>query len=91
MAFETILAHSENPLLHLIEEIVDFVLFLVRATNALSRSGDDLSQNVFIANNLEVITDIGGGRNKRVKACDKSRPANGLEQIPIAQNLRESD
>src|SRR5438132_1656001 len=72
-------------------QAVDFVLFLVRAPNALGRSGDDLSQNVFIANNLEVITDIGGGRNKRIKACNKSRATDGLEQIPIAENLGEGD
>ena len=49
------------------------------------------AQNVFVANDLEVVLHVGRRRNEREKARDKCRAADAVEQIPIAQHLRERD
>ena len=69
----------------------DFVLLFVRAADALGGGGNDLSQNVFVANDLEVVLHVRRGRNEREKARDECRAADAVEEIPIAQDLRERD
>src|SRR5207302_1505275 len=66
-------------------------LLFVSAPHTLGRGNDDLPQNVFVANDLQVITDVRGGWDEREQAGNKSRAADGLEQVPVAQKLRERD
>ena len=49
------------------------------------------AQDVFVANDLEVIADICRRRDESEKAGDERRAADCLEHIPIAQDLRERD
>ena len=52
-------------------KIVHFVLFLVSATHAFGAGGDDLAQNIFVANNLEVVVKIRRRRDEGEQAGDK--------------------
>ena len=56
---------GKNPLFHFIEQIAHVVLFFESAPHAFRGSGDDLAQNVFVADDLEVIPDICRGRHER--------------------------
>ena len=91
LAFEAILPDGENFLLYFVEEIADFVLLFVSATHAFGRGGDDRAQNVFVPNDLEVVTDVGGGRHKCEQARDRCGATHRFQQISIAQNLCERD
>ena len=64
LAFETVFAHGEDSLFHFVEQIVYLVLFLVSAANALGGGGNDFQQDVLVANDVEVVADVRGGRNK---------------------------
>src|SRR5207247_10422982 len=79
LAFEAVFAHGENALFHFVEQIVYLVLFLVSAANALGGGRNDLPQNVFVANDVEVVPDICGGRDKGEKAGDKCGAADAVE------------
>src|SRR5206468_3098392 len=67
LAFEAVFAHGENA------------LFLVSTAHALGGGRNDLPQNVFVANNVEVVPDICGGRDKGEKAGDKCGAADAVE------------
>src|SRR6266700_6878937 len=71
LAFEAVFAHGENALFHFVEQIVYLVLFLVSTANALGGRRNNYKKNVFVANNVEVVPDICGGRDKGEKAGDK--------------------
>src|SRR5213082_988790 len=64
LPFEAVFAHGENALFHFIEQIVYLVLFLVSAANAFGGGGNDFAQDVFVANDFEVVADICGGWNE---------------------------
>ncbi len=68
LAFEPIFADGKNSLFYLVEKISDFVLLFVGATDAFGGGGDDGAQNVFVPDDLEVITDVCGGRHEGEKA-----------------------
>ena len=65
LAFEAVVAHGENALFYFVEKIIYLVLLLVGAPDALGRSGNDLAQDVFIANDLQVVLKIRRRRNER--------------------------
>src|SRR6266508_6937308 len=89
LAFEAVFAHGENALFHFVEQIVYLVLFLVSTANALGGGRNDFTQNVFVANDVEVVPDICGCRDKGEKAGDKCRAADAVEKMPITQHLCE--
>ena len=91
LTFETVFADRKNLLLYFIEQIVHFILLFERTAHAFSAGGDDLAQNVFVANDLEVVADIRRSRHKREKTRDERSAADGFEQVPVAENLREGD
>src|SRR5207249_3813435 len=65
LAFEAVVAHGENALFYFVEKIIYLVLFLVGTPDALGRSGNDLAQDVFVANDLQVVLKIRRRRNER--------------------------
>src|SRR5436190_14319090 len=91
LAFETVFAHGENALFHFVEQIVYLVLFLVSAAHALGGSGNDFPQDVLVANDVEVVADVGGGWNESEKAGDKCSAADAVKKMPITQDLSERD
>ena len=91
LALEAVFAHRVDFLLHFIEQVVDFVLLLVGTARALGAGGDDLAQDVFVAHDVEIIPDVGRRRDKGEEAGHKRRAADGLEQVPVAQDLGECD
>src|SRR5437773_2375751 len=91
LTFEAVFADREDSLFHFIEQIIHLVLLFVGAPYALGRGGNDLAQDVLIANNLEVVPDIRSGRNEGEKAGDKCRAAYAVEKVPITQHLCECD
>ena len=91
LPFEAVFTDRKDSLLYFIEKVAHFVLFLVGAAHALGGSGNDLAQNVFVADDLEVVADVRGSRHKGKQASDKRGAADTLEQISIAQHLRERD
>ena len=84
LAFEPIFADVENLLFHFVQQAVDLVLLFVRAADTLGGGGNDLSQNVFVANDLQIVLHVGRGRNEREQIRDQRRPADAVEQIPVA-------
>ena len=91
LAFEAIFADGENLLLHFIEEIVHFILFLEGTPDAFRAGRDDLAQNVFVPDDFEVVTDVGGRGHERVEIRYQRRAADRFKQISVAQNLGERD
>ena len=91
LAFETILADGEDLLLHFIEEVVHLVLFLVGTPDAFRAGGDDLPQNKFLADDLEVVGHVRGRRHERVEIRDEGAAADRVEHVSITQRLRESN
>src|SRR5438094_4677928 len=91
LTFEAVFADREDSLFHFIEQIIHLVLLFVGAPYALGRGGNDLAQDILIANNLEVVPDIRSGRNEGEKAGDKCRAAYAVEKMPITQHLCECD
>ena len=89
LTFETVFTHGENALFHFVEQIVHFVLLFVCAPDTLGGSQNDLAQNVFIANDLQVVFNIRGSRDEREQAGDKCRTAHAFEEVSVAQDLRE--
>ncbi len=76
---------------HFVEQVVDLVLVVVGTARALGAGADDLAQNVFVADDLEVVADVCGRRDESEKAGDERRAADQVEQVPITQDLREGD
>src|SRR6267378_711513 len=91
LAFEPVFADGENFLFYFVEKVSDLVLFFVSATNALGGGGDNGAQNVFVPDDLEVVTDVRGGRHEGEETRYQRRAADCFEQIPIAQHLGERD
>ena len=65
LAFEAVFAHRENALFYFVEKIVYFVLLLVGAPDTLGGGRNDLAQDVFVANDLQVVLKIRRRRNER--------------------------
>ena len=91
LAFESIFADREDFLLHFVEQIVHLVLFFEGATHALRAGGDDLAQDEFVPDDLEVVGHVRGRRHEGEEIRDRRRAADRVERIPIAQDLRERD
>src|SRR2546425_2903941 len=91
LAFEAVFADGENLLLYFVEKIADLILLFVSAAHAFGGGGDDGAQNVFVPDDFEVIAEVRGRRYKGKKARYQCGAADCLEQISIAQNLRERD
>src|SRR5213596_172398 len=91
LAFETVFAHGENALFHFVEQIVYLVLFLVSTAHALGGGGNDFPQDVLVANDVEVVADVRGGRNKGEQTCNERRAANAVEKMSITQHLSKRD
>src|SRR5437762_11798689 len=83
LPFEAVFTDRKDSLLHFIEKVAHFVLFLVGAAHALGGSGNDLAATVFDAADLEVVADVRGSRHKGKQASDKRGAADTLEQISI--------
>ena len=71
LTFETIFADGVDFLLYFVEQVVDLLLLFVGAARAFRAGADDFAQNVFVADDLEVVADICGGRDEGEKARDK--------------------
>ena len=56
LPFEAVFADGEDLLFHFVEQIVHLVLLFVSAAHALGGGRNDLAQDVFVANDLEVIS-----------------------------------
>ena len=91
LSFEAIFADRENLLFHFIEEVVDLILFFEGTPDAFGAGGDDLPEDVFLANDLKVVSNVRRRGHEGEKAGDERRAADGVEHISIAQNLREGD
>src|ERR1051326_7027872 len=89
LAFEAIFAHGENALFHFVEQIVYLVLFLVSAADALGGGGNDLAENVLVANDFEIVADVRGSGNEGEQTRHKRRAAHGVKKMPITQDLSE--
>ena len=79
LAFEPVFADVENLLFHLVQQTVDLVLLFVSAAHALGRGGNDLAQNVFVANDLQIVLHVGRGRNEREQIGHQCRAADAVE------------
>src|SRR5438552_912852 len=64
LTFEPVVADLENVVFYFIEQGTNFTLLLVSPPNAFSAGEDDLTQNVFVANDLEVVIQVCGCRDK---------------------------
>src|SRR5436190_15824965 len=64
LARETIVADLENIMFYFVEQRPHFTLFLVSAAYPFGASDDDLAEDVFVANDLEVVINIRGRRDK---------------------------
>src|SRR4029077_14066442 len=53
--------------------------------------GNDLSQNIIVANDLQIVSHVRRGRNEREQVRDESRTADAIEEVPIAEHLCERD
>src|SRR5262249_35132677 len=79
LASEPVFADGEDFLFHFVEQIVHFILFFVRASHALGGGGNDLTQDVFVANDLQVVLHICCGRNERKQVGDERGAADAVE------------
>ena len=70
---------------------MDLVLFLERSADALGARGDDLPQDVFVADDLEVVGHVRRRRHEGEKAGYRRGAADSFQQVSIAQNLGEGD
>jgi len=84
LAFEPIFADVENFLFHFVQQAVDLVLLFVRAADTLGGGGNDLAENLLVAYDLQIVLHVGRGRNEREQIRDERRPADAVEQIPVA-------
>ena len=84
LPFEPIFADLEDFLFHFVQQTVDLVLLFVGTTDTLGGGGNDLAQNVFVADDVQVVLHVGRGRNEREQIRDERRPADAVEQIPVA-------
>ena len=57
LTFEPVFADCEDLLFHFVEQIIHFVLLFVGAPHAFGRRRNDLAQNVFVANDLEIVVE----------------------------------
>jgi len=65
---ETVVAYPENIVFYFIEKRPHFALFLVSAAHAFGASEDNLAENIFVADDLEVVVDIRRRRDKGEQA-----------------------
>src|SRR4029077_5509979 len=91
LAFEAVFANGEDSLFYFVEQIIDFILFLVSAPNTFRGGRNDFAQDVFVANNLEIVLHVRCSWNEREKAGDERRAAYAIEKMPITQHLGERD
>ena len=69
---------------------VDLALFVVRARGTFRAGADDLAQHVFLPDDLQVVPRVRrrGREGKQVR--DERRAADHVEQVAVAQRLREA-
>ena len=91
LAPETIVADLENIVFYLIEKRPHFALFLVRATHAFGAGDDDLAENIFVADDLEVVIDIRCRRDKGEQAGHERGATDCFQHILVAQRLGKSN
>ena len=79
LAFETVFADRKNFLFYFVEQVVHFVLFFERAPDALGAGCDDLTKDVFVADDFEVVGDVRRRRDKREQTRHGRRPADSFK------------
>src|SRR6266545_3585798 len=83
LAFEPVFADGEDSLFYFIENIIYFVLFLVGPSNALCGRRDDLAENMFVSDDVEVVLHVRCRRHEREEGSDKGGATDRIKQIPI--------
>ncbi len=91
LAPETIVADLENIVFYFIEKRSHFALFLVGAAHAFGAGGDDLAENIFVADDLEVVVDIRCRRDKGEQTGHERGAADCFQHILVAQHLGEGN
>src|SRR6516164_463694 len=91
LAFEPIFTYREDSLFHFVEQIVYLVLFLISAANTLGGGGNDFAQDVFVANDVEVVADVRCSWNKSEETRDECGATDVFQKMPIAQHLSKRD
>ncbi len=67
--------------LHVVEQRGDLALFLVGAPGAIRAGADDLPQDVFLPDDVDVIRRVRRRRREGEQVRDERRAAHGVEQI----------
>src|SRR6266480_2266399 len=91
LAFEPVFTHGEDFLFHFVEQVVHLVLFLISPAYALGGGGNDFAQNIFVANDVEIISNVCSGWNESEQAGDERRAAYVFQKMPITQHLGKRD
>src|SRR6266513_2017575 len=91
LAFEPVFTHGEDFLFNFVQQVVHLVLFLISPAYALGGGGNDFAQNIFVANDLEVVPNVCGGWNESEQAGDERRAPYAVKQVAITQDLGERD
>ncbi len=78
-------------LLDLVEERGDVVLLIVGAGGVLRAGGDDAAQRPFLLENLDVIGRVGRRGDEGEQLRDEGGAADLVEQVAVAEHLRERD
>src|SRR6266403_438125 len=68
-----------------------FALFLVGAAHPFGAGDDDLAENIFVADDLEVVVDIRRRRDKGEQAGHERGATDCFQHILVAQRLSEGD
>ena len=76
---------------HVVEERLDLVLIFVTARGVFRADADDFAEDEFFLNDLDVVGRVGRRRDEHEKPGDERRAAAVIEQVLIAQPLRERD
>ena len=91
LAPETVVADLENIVFYFIKERPYFALFLVSAAHPFGASEDDLAENIFVADDLEVVVDIRRRRDKGEQTGHERGAPDCFQHILVAQCLGEGD
>jgi hypothetical protein len=81
----------KNLLLDLVDPRLHVVLLLEGSRDDVVRRADELAQQVFFPDDVDVMLDVGGGRHTRDQIAQVGRAANFLKLVLVLQPLRQRD
>ena len=91
LRFDVFSSDRKNLFLSLIQQRLDFPLLIVALSRKPVAGGDQPAQDVLLANDIDVVACVGGGRNKVVEIAQIFRTADLFQLISIFESLLERD